>query len=126
MYACAWIFVSAPTVVSFSTSAPRPTTTSSPIVTRSRTHDWSPRMTRAPILVPAKTTAPVETMVPGPISSGASGSRLAVERVAVVDVAPRDERQEVLALELQRLVARDARADDVARPREPLAVVLRG
>ena len=32
MYASAWILVSAPIVVSFSTSEPRPTTTSSPIV----------------------------------------------------------------------------------------------
>src|SRR4029079_17743806 len=40
-YASAWIFVRAPIVVSFSTSEPRPTTTSSPIVTRSRTQDWS-------------------------------------------------------------------------------------
>ena len=37
MYASAWIFVSAPMVVSFSTSTPRPTTTSSPMSTRSRT-----------------------------------------------------------------------------------------
>ena len=80
MYACAWILVSAPTVVSFSTSEPRPTTTSSPIVTRSRTHAWSPMTTRSPIQVPAKTTAPVETIVPAPISAAASGSRFAVER----------------------------------------------
>ena len=80
MYASAWIFVSAPIVVSFSTSEPRPSTTSSPIVTRSRTHDWSPRITRAPIREPAKTIAPVETIVPSPISVGGSGSRLAVER----------------------------------------------
>src|SRR3954468_20231149 len=70
----------APMVVSFSTSEPRPRTTSSPIATRSRTHDWSPRITRAPTVVPAKTTAPVETIVPSPISAGGSGSRFAVER----------------------------------------------
>ena len=80
MYASAWIFVIAPIVVSFSTSEPRPITTSSPTVTRSRTHDWSPRMTRSPTVVPAKTTAPVETIVPAPISAGGSGSRFAVER----------------------------------------------
>ena len=49
----AWIFVIAPIVVSFSTSEPRPSTTSSPISTRSRTQDWSPRITRAPIRDPA-------------------------------------------------------------------------
>ncbi len=80
MYASAWIFVSAPMVVSFSTSEPRPMTTSSPTSTRSRTHDWSPTITRAPIRVPAKTIAPVETIVPSPISAGGSGSRFAVER----------------------------------------------
>jgi hypothetical protein len=36
-YAFAWIFVRAPTEVSFSTSDPRPTTTSSPSSQRSRT-----------------------------------------------------------------------------------------
>src|SRR6185312_15907691 len=55
MYASAWIFVRAPIVVSFSISEPRPSTTSSPTSTRSRTQDWSPRMTRAPIVEPAKT-----------------------------------------------------------------------
>src|SRR5262245_41442685 len=69
-----------PTVVSFSTSEPRPTTTSSAIVTRSRTHDWSPRMQPAPIDAPANTIAPVETIVPVPISAGGSGSRFAVDR----------------------------------------------
>jgi hypothetical protein len=80
MYASAWIRVMEPIVVSFSTSDPRPSTTSSPSVTRSRTQDWSPRITRAPIRDPANTIAPVETMVPSPISVGGSGSRLAVER----------------------------------------------
>ena len=37
-------------------------------------------MQRAPILVPAKTTAPADTIVPAPSSSGGSGSRFAVER----------------------------------------------
>jgi hypothetical protein len=72
--------VRAPTVLSFSTSEPRPMTTSSPIVQRSRTHAWSPTITRAPIRVPAKTTAPVEMTLPGPSSSGESSSRLAVVR----------------------------------------------
>ena len=88
MYASAWIFVSAPIVVSFSTSEPRPMTTSSPISQRSRTRDWSPTITRAPSFVPAKTIAPVETIVPAPISSGASGSRFAVERGESVGCLP--------------------------------------
>ena len=37
-------------------------------------------MTRAPIREPAKTIAPVEMIVPSPISVGGSGSRLAVDR----------------------------------------------
>src|SRR3990170_105945 len=179
MYASAWILVIAPMDVSFSTSEPRPRTTSSPIVTRSRTHDWSPRMTRAPICEPAKTIAPLETIVPSPISAGGRGSRFVVERgesvgclpttafsstltpsprivpgytVAVgwtsADIQrrrehverthdagavgrhflaialPGDEPQELDALELERLVARDPRAEDVARPRLPLAVAV--
>ncbi len=80
MYASAWILDIAPIVVSFSTRQPLPTTTSSPIVTRSRTQDWSPRMTRAPIELPANTMAPVETMEPSPTRVGGSGSRFAVER----------------------------------------------
>ena len=87
-YASAWIFVRAPTVVSFSISEPRPRTTSSPTSTRSRTQDWSPRMTRAPIVEPAKTIAPVETIVPSPILVGASGSRFAVERGESVGCFP--------------------------------------
>src|SRR6266511_3751362 len=55
-------------------------TTSSPTTTRSRTHAWSPTITRAPIRVPAKTIAPVETTVPSPSSAGGRSSRLAVER----------------------------------------------
>src|SRR5690349_11921541 len=80
MYASAWIFVNAPTVVSFSIKEPRPTTTSSPMVTRSRMHDWSPRITREPTVDPANTTAPVETIVPSPSVAGGRGSRRAVER----------------------------------------------
>ena len=189
MYASAWIFVSAPIVVSFSTSEPRPRTTSSPISTRSRTQDWSPTITRAPIRVPAKTIAPVETIVPAPISAG--GERLALrgrarrerrllaDDGAVEDLAalaehrarvddrgrrdlrragrltqarpratpgaarararrrarrsasravarpPRDEIEEVPALEPQRLVVRDLGAEDVAGARAPLAVASR-
>jgi hypothetical protein len=37
-------------------------------------------MTREPIVDPAKTIAPVETMVPSPISVAGSGSRFAVDR----------------------------------------------
>src|SRR6185437_13194753 len=71
--------VPGPIVVSFSTSEPRPTTTSSAIVTRSRTHDWSPRMHAEPIVAPANTIAPVETIVPSPSTAGGSGSRFAVD-----------------------------------------------
>src|SRR5918994_1864699 len=88
MYASAWILVMAPIVVSFSTSEPRPTTTSSPIVTRSRMQAWSPTITRAPIRVPAKTIAPVLTIVPGPSSAGGSSSRFAVERGDSVGCLP--------------------------------------
>src|SRR5438067_13123872 len=174
MYASAWIFVIAPIVVSFSTREPRPITTSSPTETRSRTHDWSPRITRAPTRAPAKTTAPVETIVPAPSSAGGSGSRVAVERGESVGCLPTtapsstltpspstvpgytialgwtsaaiqrlrqplerthdprpvlgdlgavalagDQAQERLALELQRLVGRDLRDEDVARARLP-------
>src|SRR4051794_40074401 len=80
MYASAWILVIDPILVSFSTSEPRPITTSSPTSTRSRTQAWSPTITRAPSRDPANTTAPVETIVPSPISAGDSGSRFAVER----------------------------------------------
>src|SRR5829696_8145713 len=75
-------------VVSFSTSEPRPITTSSPTTTRSRIHAWSPTITRAPRRVPAKTIAPVETIVPGPSSAGGSGSRFAVERGESVGCLP--------------------------------------
>ena len=87
-YASAWIRVRAPIVVSFSTSEPRPTTTSSPIVTRSRTQDWSPRITRAPTVEPANTMAPVEITVPSPTTVGGSGSRFAVERGESVGCLP--------------------------------------
>ena len=43
-------------------------------------HAWSPTITRAPIVDPAKTIAPVEITVPSPICAGGSGSRGAVER----------------------------------------------
>ena len=88
MYASAWIFVSAPIVVSFSTSEPLPITTSSPITQRSRTRAPSPTITRAPSFVPAKTIAPVETIVPGPSSSGSRSSRFAVERAESVGCLP--------------------------------------
>src|SRR5512142_2745226 len=136
-------------------------------------------MTRAPIRVPAKTIAPVEMMVPSPISAGGSGSRFAVERgesdgclpttapsriftpspravpgwttalgwisgtkrlretverpddagAVLGDLAPvalaADEAQELLALELERLVGGDLRDGDVAGARLPLAVAVR-
>src|SRR5438552_5229138 len=178
IYASAWIFVRAPTVVSFSISEPRPRTTSSPTCTRSRTQDWSPRITRAPMRLPAKTIAPVETIVPSPISVGGSGSRFAVERgesdgclpttaysstltpspsrvpgwttavgwisamerprqavecphdagsvlrhlAAVAVSVAGDQTQELLALQLQRLVRGDLRHVDVPGARLPLAV----
>ena len=45
-------------------------------------------MTRAPIREPAKTIAPVETIVPSPIVVGGSGSRFAVERGEGVGCLP--------------------------------------
>ena len=45
-------------------------------------------MTRAPIAEPAKTIAPVETIVPSPIVVGGSGSRFAVERGDSVGCLP--------------------------------------
>src|SRR6187401_463008 len=170
--------VRAPIVVSFSTSAPRPITTSSATATRSRTHAWSPTITRAPSVAPAKMIAPVDTTVPSPTTAGGSGSRFAVERGESVGCFPTtacsstftpspsivpgwtmavgwisaaiseargqpverpndreavsrlamvarpllDEAQEVLELEAQRLVVRDLRARDVARPGAPLSV----
>src|SRR6187401_987199 len=80
--------VRAPIVVSFSTSAPRPITTSSATATRSRTHAWSPTITRAPSVAPAKTIAPVDTTVPSPTTAGGSGSRFAVERGESVGCFP--------------------------------------
>src|SRR5436190_8189781 len=127
-----------------------------------------------PIVDPANTIAPVETIVPSPISVGCNGSRFAVERgpsagclpttafsstrtpspstvpgytvalgctsaierrrqaverahdagAVLGDLAPVaaavDEPQELLALELERLVGRDLRNVDVARARLPL------
>src|SRR5919112_883380 len=87
-----------PIVVSFSTSEPRPTTTLSAISTRSRTHDWSPRMQSAPIVEPAKTLPPV--------------------------AVPAHEAEELLALEAERLGGVDLRDVDVAGTRLPLAVRL--
>ena len=80
MYAPAWIFVLAPIVVSFSTSDPRPTTTSSPIWTRSRTHDWSPRITRAPSATKACITGRETTRSPSPNEMGATKTRRMVSR----------------------------------------------
>ena len=52
MYTLDWILVPSPIVVSFSTTLPRPTTTLSPSVQRSRTPAWSPMMQPAPSVVP--------------------------------------------------------------------------
>ena len=88
MYASAWIFVSAPIVVSFSTSEPRPTTTSSPTAhplaharlvaddharadRRAREDDRAGRDDRA-----------------GAELGGGSGSRFAVERGESVGCLP--------------------------------------
>ena len=60
---------------------PRPTTTSSPIVTRSRTHAGRRRGSRAHrASTPANSTAPVETIVPSPTDRG--WQRLALGRRA--------------------------------------------
>src|SRR6188472_1700120 len=80
--------VRAPIEVSFSTRAPRPITTSSSIATRSRTHAWSPTITRAPSVEPANTIAAVEITVPSPTTVGGRGSRLAVERGESVGCLP--------------------------------------
>src|SRR6185312_1518902 len=80
--------VRAPIVVSFSTSAPRPITTSSATSTRSRTQAWSPTITRAPSVEPANTIAPVEITVPSPTTAGGSASRFAVERGESVGCLP--------------------------------------
>src|SRR3954452_8658512 len=77
-----------PIVVSFSTSAPRPTTTFSAISTRSRTHDWAPRCVPAPTLERGKTIAPAEITVPPPISVGGRGSRFAVDFAPSVGCLP--------------------------------------
>src|SRR5919109_463251 len=130
MYALAWIFVRSPIVVSFSTREPRPMTTSSPTTQRSRTHAWSPTTTRAPIRQPSPTTVPGYTTAVG--ATSASGKRL-LQRVLELLQGADDERarprglvpraaslhtrEEVLALEPQRLVVRDLRRVDVARAR---------
>ena len=53
MYEFDWILVKAPIGTSFSTQTPRPTTTPSPRVQRSRTEAWSPMITSGPSTVPA-------------------------------------------------------------------------
>ena len=89
MYASAWIFVSAPTVVSFSISEPRPT--HDVVADRHALADAglvAEDHARADRRDPAKTIAPVETIVPAPISVGGSGSRFAVERGDSVGCLP--------------------------------------
>src|SRR4051812_3890161 len=126
MYASAWIFVSSPIVVSFSTSEPRPMTTSSPISTRSRTQAWSPTITRAPSFVPAKTTAPVETTVPGPSSSGGGGPLFPAARRGSGRGLPELEGRERLLLRRRprrqrRLLAHDGVVEDLAAVSDPRA-----
>ena len=53
MYEFDWIFVKAPIGTSFSTQTPRPMTTPSPIVQRSRTDARSPTIAFGPRVVPA-------------------------------------------------------------------------
>src|SRR4051812_3973203 len=55
-------------------------TVPSPITLRSRTKDWSPRMTSSPIRAPASTTAPAQTAEPAPMTSG-GGASFAAEDV---------------------------------------------
>ena len=191
MYASAWIFVSAPIVVSFSTSEPEPMTTSSP-TTPLRTRAASPTITRSPSRAREHDRAggddragadPSGRVARGWRSSAARataacrrrrgrGSARLAKHGALVDdggvaiSTPENarrfrglsrrhageralgcssvrttaipsratccrspsphEREEVLALEPKRLVVRDLGAVDVARPRLPLAVRLRG
>src|SRR4051794_27542878 len=49
-------------------------TVPSPITLRSRTKDWSPRMTSSPIRAPASTTAPAQPAEPAPMTSGGGAS----------------------------------------------------
>ena len=182
MYASAWIFVIAPIVVSFSTSEPRPITTSSPIVDalayarlvaedharadlRPREDDRAGRddragadlraaaAARASPSSAARATAACRRRRPrapsrrrrAPCRDRRSRCRTVTSRAARARAtsgaaraparprAPsratfsrssvaRDELEEVLALELERLVVRDLRAEDVAGARLPLAV----
>ena len=65
MYAFAWIFVSAPTHrVVLDERAPADDDVVADHAAFPHAEPWSPTITRAPI-VPAKTIAPVETIVPG-------------------------------------------------------------
>src|ERR1044072_6816691 len=79
--------VRAPTVVSFSTSDPRPTTTPSPSSQRSRPQAWSPTTTPEPAALLAD---PAPGAEPGPGEHDRAGE----DRAPVAD----DERRKLLAL----------------------------
>src|SRR6478752_3135238 len=106
MYAFDWIRQRAPMTVSFSTHTPRPTSLPSPTVTRSRIDARSPTTQPAPSVTPADTTAPLEIVTPSPSTSGASGSRFAV-----------DERPSAGCLPMTTLAPTAGSAIDRHRPR---------
>src|SRR5262245_25055343 len=87
-----------------------------------------------PTIAPSCTTTPSPSSVPGATSAPAKRLRQALERPHDHRAVPRDllpvalaarAREEMLALEAQRLVGRDLRDHDVAGARLPLAVALR-
>src|SRR4051794_30179923 len=63
-----------PIRTSLSIAVPRPITVPAPMTDRSRTKDWSPRITSSAIRAPARTTAPQQTAERAPITSGGGGS----------------------------------------------------
>ena len=94
----------------------------------------SSTLTPSPRTVPSWTTAVGWTSGFTSVRAGAERRREPVERphdrepvvrLAMVAGTVCDQAEEVLELELQRLVVRDLRAEDVPRPRAPLAVARR-
>src|SRR5262249_42823434 len=87
-----------------------------------------------PTMAPSWTTTPSPSTVPSAIAAAATRPRQPLERAHDQGAGARHrlpvaftahEREEVLALESQRLVGRDLRDRDVARARLPLAIALR-
>ena len=72
----------------FSMHTPRPMPQSSPIVTFSRTKAWSPMTVRAPMVLPANTTAPEHTVTLSAITRPGSSFFFAVERLASFGLLP--------------------------------------